>query len=326
MRIFWAVVKNDFSRMLAHKSRIVMLLFFTAGAIVAAVFFHTKAETVGNIAFVLQGEESVFESPYANITVLEKEPPMSELVTGRYDAVVTKNTDGEYKIQTVKGDAFQETVAALLSNPQEFSPDHTSHRKAGTNILGFLVMFTMMQSTTLMYLFAEEKEQGQLRRLAASPVSFTGYLCAHSLFAFLFMLIPTMVILYIVKWALGVSIGLGFWGFLLLLSLLCAFAVSFALLLNSLISKRDSASMLGSAVSILTSVLAGSFYSFDKGNPVLEALIKGLPQKSYLTLSNALETGTGMKEWLPHLIYILGFTLVFFLISVVKIRKEYVEN
>lgn len=326
MKAFWAVFKNDLNRVTQHKSRIVLLLILTTGAIVAALFFNTKADVAGNIAFVLQGDQSGFESPYLNITILEEEPPLSELVSGRYDAIVTENGSGEFEIQTIKSDEFKQTVADVLSNPSGYHPDLADNRKVGTNILGFLIMFILMQGMTLMFLFAEDKERGQIRRVAASPVAFTGYLCAHSLFAFLFMLIPTMVILYVVKFILAVNIGFGFWEFLLLTSLLCAFATSFALFLNAIINKSDSANMLGSAISILTSVLAGSFYSFEKGNTILETVVKVLPQKSYLTLANGLETGAGINSLLPHFIYLLGLTLVFFLFCVIKTRKDYIRN
>ena len=326
MKAFWAVLKNDMSRMLEYKSRVILLLVLTTGAIAAAVFFNTKAETAGNIAFVSQGNQSGIESPYLNITILEEEPPLSDLVSGRYDAIVTENGSGGYEIQTIKSDELRQTIATILSNPAEYHPDFAGHRKTGTNILGFLIMFMLMQGMTLMLLFAEDKERGQIRRVAASPVSFTGYLCAHGLFAFLFMLIPTMAILYLIKFILAVNIGFGFWNFLLLISILCAFATSFALLLNAVINKSDSANMLGSAVSVLTSVLAGSFYSFDKGNPILETMIKVLPQKSYLTLANGMETAAEMRSLRPHFIYLLGLTLIFFLVSVIKTRKDYIRN
>lgn len=326
MIAFWAVLKNDLNRMLEHKSRILLLLILTTGAVVAALFFNTKAEIAANIAHVSPERRSSLSSPYLHVTLLDAQPPLSDLVSGKYDAVVMDLDGGAYDIRTIKSDDFKQMLATLLTSPQEYHPDMAGHRKVGTNIVGFLIMFILMQGMTLTLLFAEDKERGQITRVATSPVSFTGYLCAHSLFTLLFMMIPTMVILYTVKAILGVQIGFALWQYLLLIFILCAFATALALFLHAVIHKSDSANMAGSAIAVLTSVLAGSFYSFDKGNPILETLIKVLPQKSYLTFANGLESGVDMWTLVPHFTYLVGLTLCFFLIAVVKTRRDYVRR
>ena len=196
----------------------------------------------------------------------------------------------------------------------------------GASIFGFLLMFILMQGMTWMYLFAEDKEKRQIGCIAASPVPFTGYLCAHSVFSFAFMLVPAVVILYLIKWILHVDIGFGFSQYVLLLSLLCSFSTALALFLNALIRKSDSANMAGSAIVVLTSVLSGSFYSFEKGNAVLEAVIKVLPQKSLLALANGMETGAAFHALAPHAGYVLILTIALLALAVSKTRRENVMS
>jgi ABC-2 type transport system permease protein len=81
--------------------------------------------------------------------------------------------------------------------------------------------------------------------------------------------------------------------------------------------------MVGSAVVVLTSVLAGSFYSFDKGNKILETIIKVLPQKAFLSMAELVEQGKSISNWYHYGLYIAALTLFFFVAAVVKARKSF---
>jgi ABC-2 type transport system permease protein len=84
--------------------------------------------------------------------------------------------------------------------------------------------------------------------------------------------------------------------------------------------------MAGSASVVLTSILAGSFYSFEKGNKVLEMIIKVLSQKAFLALSDSLEKGMRIISWLPNGLYLIVLIAAFVLIAVIKTRRDYVKN
>ena len=114
--------------------------------------------------------------------MLEREPPLSELVASKYDAVVVFDSQGGYEMRTIKSDEFKQTLGTILSDPAAYHADSMESRGKGTNIIGFILMFVLMQGVALMFLFAEDKEKRQIQRIAASPVSFMGYLCAHGFF------------------------------------------------------------------------------------------------------------------------------------------------
>jgi ABC-2 type transport system permease protein len=124
----------------------------------------------------------------------------------------------------------------------------------------------------------------------------------------------------------GTEMGFGFVIYLLLTALQCVLAVSFGLFLVALCKKSDTSNMAGSASVVLTSVLAGSFYSFDKGNKVLETIIKVLPQKAFLSMSDFIERGSSISEWFHYGLYIVALAAVFITVAVVKTKKDYVKN
>ncbi|MGL6198101.1 MAG: ABC transporter permease [Lachnospiraceae bacterium] len=325
MTAFIAILKNDLYRLLEEKYRMILMQVLIAGAIVVAIFMSTRTVTAGNIALISYDGDEITSSPYLNVTVLDKTPPMSELVSNKYDAVVTFSDDS-YDIQTIKSTNFKSALEAVLADPSGYHGDTLSSRGTATNILGYMVMFILMQGVFLMYLFAEDKEKKQITRISASPISFTGYLFAHNLFAFLSIFIPTLIILFIVSIIMGADLGMGFVQYTLLIGLLCALATTFSLFLNSLFKIGDSANMSGSAIVVLTSILAGSFYSFEKNNALLDTIITVLPQKSFLTITQAVESSSISKSVLLHIAYIIILILTFFIFSVIKTRREYIRS
>jgi len=325
MRIFAAILKNDFRRLMERKSKFILFFVLTAGAIAVAIFMNTKADIVGHIA-VVSKNDVIIPSTHLNITPLEKAPPTSDLVAGKYDAVVSFDVHGRYEIQTIKNDDFKQMLDTIISDPSSFHTSEIGGRDKGTNIIGFIMMFILMQGVSMTFMFAEDKDKKQIKRIAASPVSFMGYLYGHSFFTFIFLLMPTIIILLAVKLLFSINIGFAIMEYFFLTAILSALATSFALFLIALIKAGDFANMIGSAIIILTSILAGSFYSFDKGNKVLETVIKVLPQKAFLSMSELLEAGKDISLWYHHGLYIVVLIIIFFIAAMVKTRMDYVKN
>ena len=118
---------------------------------------------------------------------------------GRYDAVLTKNADGSCSLETVKSEEITTKLKAALEG-REDAPAMFSDRGTGTNVLGFLTMFLLMMGSTCMTFYADDKTGGQITRIAASPLGISNYLFAHCLFNFLFLFIPTTIILVAVSY------------------------------------------------------------------------------------------------------------------------------
>jgi ABC-2 type transport system permease protein len=182
----------------------------------------------------------------------------------------------------------------------------------------------MMQGTMTLYLFADDKELAILPRIASTPISVTRYLAAHGIFTFIAILLPNLAILYAIKFITGADIGFTAGEYALLFAVASALSTGFSLFLNALASKGDTANMAGSAVVTLTSVLAGSFYSFERGNPVLEEFIRILPQKAWLDAAALMEKGNSLSQSAIHLAYPLALSALFFAIAFVKTGRDYV--
>lgn len=320
------IMLNNLYRTLSKKNRIFISLLMTAVSIFFAVYFTAKLQVRGNVAIITDNGLSFQNTKYINFTVLKNVPPKSELVLNKYDAIVIDKGNGNYEIETIKSNEYKEMLTKALINPQDFVPENKDTRGVGTNIIGYLLMFLMLQGILFMESFSEDKEGEQIKRIAASPISFFKYLSGNFMFTFLFIFLPTYIFLIIISKLLGIEIGFTLFQYLLLLFIACMLSTGFSMFLNSLVKTSDDANMIGSAITILSTILSGSFYSFDKANKFLDALLWLLPQKDFLSFVQGLENGKDILSILPQIIYVLIIVLLFLMFSIIKNRHDYLSH
>lgn len=324
MRTFIAVLKSTYLRLLPRIVSVSIFTVFTLSTIFLAVYITGTQQVKAHIVFLPQSTSAVLQPSKAlDVTVMAEKPPLSSLVRQKYDAYVTAKGDGSYQIETLRNDKFKAMLLLLLHHPDAGRSGAPTDRGVGVNIIGFMMMFLLMIAFFNLFAFADDKEQGQLRRIAAAPSSFGWYLAAHCVYC-LSMLLPEYLLLVILKLC-GWNIGFSLLQYAGLMAVLAFLGISFALLLNTLMKKPDNANMLGNSITVLTSVLAGSFYSFSKDNPVLDHLIKVIPQKDLMDFAQHLQNGTAAAHTGP-LLYVVGFSLMLFVFSCIVLRRMYVKS
>lgn len=322
-----AVFKNDCKRLWEEKMYLVVSLILMIAALSAAILLTTRIETRGNIALVVPDQQELSErdsallaNPYFNVTVLEKTPATSALVQSRYDAVVTTDSD---QITTIKNTAFKTTLEAALADPADFVPDDSQARHTGTNILGFMMMFLLMQGVLYARFFAEDKEKHLIRRIALSPIPFWQYIMGHGVFIGIIIAVPSFLVVAAAA-LLRIDIGFSLPVYAGLLGILALLATAFALFLNSFFDVADTANMLGSAIIILTSILAGSFCSLSQEATLFDKLLHLLPQKDFINFITALENGSLSQSTCYQLVYVVAVAVAFLAVAVANTRRDYV--
>ena len=326
------ILKNDWKRLMEEKLYVFVSMGLTICAVVAAIVLTSSIETKGNIALILPINQEIsnntaqfIKSQYFNVSTIETTPPKSELVQNRYDAIVTIGENGTYKVETIKSDEIKAMIYLALENPDTFVPNMQTDRKIGTNIIGYIMMFLLIQGVLYARLFAEDKEKHMIERVVMSPIAFRKYLLGHAAFMIAMIFVPTFCVMTVAQ-VVGVAIGFSLLTYGVLIAILAILATSFALFLNSFFCVADTANMLGSSLILLSTILAGSFYSFAKEETLFDKLIHVLPQKDFINFTNALEKGsiTGAIEL--QLLYVMALSVIFFSIAVIKTRKDYIYH
>jgi ABC-2 type transport system permease protein len=295
----------------------------TLVSIVLAIYVTGVSQVKGHVVWVSETAAAPASSKMLSIVAEKQEPPYSALVRQQYDAYVIDKGNGDYSIITLRNGQFKAMLTELLKNPDAPIPTDKSDRGVGVNIFGFMLMFLLMGVFMNLFTFADDKEKGQLSRIAISPVSFSGYLAAQFIYC-LSMFLPSYLMIALMK-AIGFNIGFSLLQYALLLFVLALLGISFCLLLNTLLKKPDNASMLGNVILVLSSILSGSFYSFSKDNRILDDIVKILPQKQLLDFAQELQNGGVLSNLMP-LCYVVAFSLVLFTLAYVILVKQFVKR
>lgn len=325
MRTFTTTFTNIYERTITRLVSMILLTVFTLASMVLAVHLTDVQQVKGRIVLVTDKSAEMLpkSSSRLNIAVSAEKPPYSALVEQKYDAYVTIGANGDYQIQTLRDDDYKNMVLTLVKNPDAVLKDSKIPRGVGANIIGFMMMFILIQVFGSLFAFADDKEQEQMRRITAAPVSFGGYLAAHCAYC-LSMFLPEYILLIILKlW--GFDIGFTLLQYAGLLVVMELFGISFALLLYTLINKPDNASMLGRSIVVLTSMLAGSFYLLSKKNILLDLIIKILPQKQLMNFVEYMERGEAWHHSFS-IIYVIAVSAVMFMVSCSVLRMKYMKR
>lgn len=323
-KTFRSVFTNDLVRSRAQLAPTIIFTVVTLASMALGLYMHETQHPVAHIVYVTQdASQAPASGGELDVTVADRKPAESLLVKQRYDAYVTVEEDGSLSIETLRSDDFKTAVAVLVADPSYNADLGQTEEGSGVQILGFMMMFLLMNSFGALFVFSEDKEGGQLSRISLAPVSFAGYLSAHCSYC-LIGVIPEFALLVVFQ-AMGYDIGIALSGYLGLILLLALLGVSCALLLHTLIRKRDNANMLGNAIIMLTSLLAGGFSLAVRHAPVADALRDLLPQKRLMDFAAALENGVPADQY-ASLMYVVGFVVVLLVAACLLLRRQYIRE
>ncbi len=317
---FFTIVRNNFARYGQRLANVIVMLVLTVLTVVFAVVFTPKMQMKGHIALVGRGDSLLKSSAAFEVTVLDSQPAMSDLMLSKYDAVVIDNGGGSYEIRTIKDAALKNAIDFTIAHPGEALPG-ADERGVGANILGYLSFFVLLQGVMFILPYSDDKESGVFRRIGTSPVSAGTYIAAHGASNFALVFTPTFAVVAVAT-LFGAELGFSlpvFAGFIALLSLL---STTFAVLVATLVKRMENCSIIGSVTMMLTTLLAGSFVNFSSTRPAFDTAISVLPQKSFLTLIRGIEQGHALTGYLPQLAHILLLCAAFAAVSVLAASAQ----
>ncbi|MEC1615617.1 ABC transporter permease [Bacillus mojavensis] len=310
--------RNRWERILAKKAIIIIAVIIIPLMVGAAILFSGKPLLKETIAFVTEQDEMKHlpKDPAFRVVMVHQKPRFSDLVLGKYAAVVEKNQD--YKVTTLKSKADEKMIRELFETgkmPISYKGEDKirTERGTGTNILGFIVMLVFMQGVALTALYPEDRMLKTFRRILVSPVNENKYLIVQFTFTFLCLYIPTYLAIVMTTLLFHVDIGFRLDIFAELLAVLAVLAASFAIFMASVMDRN--LSLVTSGISVVTSVLSGCFVSFTPNLPVLDVLCTILPQKAFMTFIHGIEMGQTVREFKFQLFYIFLWSALFYVVG-----------
>ena len=314
---FLSVFKNNFRRYRAMPGPVVLMMGFLAASVALATLFGPNAGSLGNVALVGETGSLIADIPGYNVTLVGEEPPISDMMLGRYDAVVVEGTNGVFTVKTLKSRDLEEELRTAIENPGLAGRENEG-RGSGANILGYLILVILLQGIMFTGLYSEDRGSGALKRIASTPSGSGAYLLAHGASGFILIFSSAFLVIFAAKFFFRLDVGFSLAEYAGYLSILTLGSVAFALFVATIAQKPDDASAMGSSVVLLTTILAGSYHDFSSSRPVLDALLNVLPQKSFLNLvesANPLHT-------MPELIYLLAAPVLLIALSAFLTKRK----
>lgn len=301
-------------RILNNKIYLFMATLVTPVVIFVAVFFTNKIETKSTIGIIGDIEISIKN---VNAIYLEEEPKFSELVQGKYDAIVKKENE-IIQIETIRGENFKNSLEDALRENASYVV--TSDRGIVTNLIGFITMFILVFASMLFKFYYDEKT-GINKRVLSTSINHLQYSISHFLVVFAILFVPTIIIILLGNIILQYNENVSYIHILFMVFTLCLFATSFSFFISSCIKTEANGGLVATMIIVITTLIAGSFFEVAQ-NGFTSFINKFLPQRYLLDYAIALENGLS-----PNHFSILGIILISIVLFILgtQINQKIVE-
>ncbi|KAA9298515.1 MULTISPECIES: ABC transporter permease [Aerococcus] len=312
------ILTNNFNRLLKGKTylfitTVIVFITLAGSAFVVTMDAPTLQigvdQTASDLLTMKNDDLSVEE-------ISEDHPAYTKLITGDYDAYITKE-EGKYQVTTVRNAELADDLSQLLNEGQLSSePDPgNNHFKV---ILTVLAMSSMILSLIL-YRFYFDDRRGIDKRIYSSGLSVLSYLFQQVLFTFLLLFTISALACCSLFPLFGLDLSSRFFLGLFLLEL---FAANFGMFLSTLTKKNQGALLVGTMLSVLTTLLSGALLAV-KEESLQEKIQPLFPQFYIAKLGSALD---GQVEALSQPIgVLLLYSLVFFVIALLMQKRRIVD-
>lgn len=318
-----SLLKNKINRMRTRKDMVISALIIIPIVISAAVLFSGSKDSKFNVALVSNKYSNIRENNKCKITVVDKKPGFSDLALGIYDFVVEENNDGSYTVETaLQDDAKKEMIEKLFNNGKVSveSSEAESGRGVGTSLLGLIVLFVIIEGTTLTVFYPDDITFKTLKRIFTSEVSEKEYIIAQFIFTFIGLYVPTFIAVAISKAILGNDIGYSVGMIAILTAIITVLSTAFALFISSIMS--DNIQIASCFIALIASLICGCFYKFSSNIKIIDSICNVLPISSYMNIAEGVEKGTSLLQYKLGILNLAVWTIVMLVIGICITHKR----
>lgn len=203
--------------------------------------------------------------------------------------------------------AIQSNVPAELFVLEKLTP--------GVTVFG--LSFVTLFSATLL---SRDRETSFMQRLFTTPLTASDFIFGYTL-PILPMALVQCLICYLVSAALGLSLGVGVVYALLFLIPISFFYISLGLIFGSILNVKQVGGICGALLTNLSAWLSGIWFDIELVGGTFKKIADVLPFIHAVELERAAFSGN-LSDIFPHLLWVLGYTAVFVVLSVVVFLRR----
>ena len=190
-------------------------------------------------------------------------------------------------------------------------------------IAGFSVMFAFFILTVVSPAMLKEREQGTFRRLLAAPVHRAALIAGVMLTFTLVVLLQFVFLFGVGRLAFHINLGQSPLGLGLTLLVTALAASTLGLLVGAVSKTSEQANNLGMLLAFVLAVVGGFPIPWFKLEGVMAFLSNLTPHAHAIQAVQGLTVeGWSLAQTMPHILAVLGFAVVFFVVALWRYRFE----
>lgn len=351
------ILQNNFSRIFSKKGVYIQIFLIPILLISLSIYMNSKIEPKLNIGIIEKEHSSTSKdfinllqsTKNINVKNVDTDMKNSSLIINKYDFIITIPNGFEKKVSNLRNNIEKPMIdnllnfegvrskklldkgkdlsyyyilnnkpldiSQLLKNPDEKLPSVLSIS------IGFILIFLFANAISYSNLLIEDKENNILLRFKLSPNKLYKYILANSMSTFLIVYIQSLFSILVAKYIFNVNIGTSMVNILIYMILVCICCTLFGIAITTLVNNANSASIVGSATIIISSLLSGTIISLNvpKG---IDILSRFFPQRYIINGVIGLEAGDNLWQLFNSQAYILIFICIFFFLSIYSLKKN----
>jgi ABC-2 type transport system permease protein len=336
MRVIFLVFVSNFKRALSSKKKFVINLLIPVITIILAMFVNyisTPSLNLGIVKNVDFQEGNRIISLLENtkgikVTITDDKLIKTETILGKYDGVITlnrsfkknkaKEIDNYFSFYNVKdtktNDMMKKLVEIyLVSNKPINMESAISEIQSGTlskeeRIMSFLATVLLITTVVNAAVMLRDREENTFYRFMYSPNKKFKYILGNILYNYVFSYIQLVIAITITN-ILGMRLETSF-GILLCYGLLLTLLMTtFGTFIACIFNKELYANLFAAAISLILSLIGGTFIIYDKMPKGLQLLSTFTPNRWIIKSVQYLEKGT-VSNVNPMIVLVI-FSVIF---------------
>lgn len=178
---------------------------------------------------------------------------------------------------------------------------------AGTQAIGLVVYFTMIQAALIVSLTVKDREQGVMQRINLSPAPPLMYVAGNGAAAFLVIAAQVLLFTLFVTSIFPVPLQLGFFELLAILLVFSITSIGFGFFICSLSDSASGAMIIANVVVMFTGFMGGSFFPVEFMKPYMRKIAYAFPQYWVMKALRQTQGNGSLAESVLSLVILLLF-------------------
>lgn len=200
--------------------------------------------------------------------------------------------------------------------------DEAKKKSVTVRTFGNYMVVLLISTFTIPFQILNEKRQGTFARIGMSPIHPKSYIFANIIANVLVMMVQVGVVLLTLKFILGAVFFVNPFIIYLILILFALCGISLGVFIAAYSKNTNAAGAFMGIIVSPSCMIAGCLWPIEFMPEYMQKIAYITPHRWTLDAISTIQANQNIVEILPHLLVVLSFTLLFFLIAVYKFKHE----